>query len=62
MMEQDNPRLDSSTTKEFKHMKLSIMISQPMNNLSSEKIIEVREKAIHTLETFGYDVIDNFFH
>ena len=42
-------------------MKLSIMISQPMNNLSSEKIIEVREKAIHTLETFGYDVIDNFF-
>lgn len=48
-------------TKENKPMKLSIMISQPMNNLSSEKIIEVREKAIHTLETFGYDVIDNFF-
>lgn len=42
-------------------MKLSIMISQPMNNLSSEKIIEVRENAIHTLEMFGYDVIDNFF-
>lgn len=42
-------------------MKLTIMISQPMNNLSSEKIIEVRENAIHTLETFGYDVIDNFF-
>lgn len=42
-------------------MKQTIMISQPMNNLSSEKIIEVREKAIHTLETFGYDVIDNFF-
>ena len=42
-------------------MKQTIMISQPMNNLSSEKIIEVRENAIHTLETFGYDVIDNFF-
>ena len=42
-------------------MKLSIMISQPMKDISSEKIIAVREKAIHTLETFGYDVIDNFF-
>ena len=48
-------------TKETKPMKQTIMISQPMNNLSSEKIIEVRVKAIHTLETFGYDVIDNFF-
>lgn len=48
-------------TKENKPMKLSIMISQPMNNLSSEKIIKIRENAIHTLETFGYDVIDNFF-
>ena len=42
-------------------MKLSIMISQPMKDISSEKNIAVREKAIHTLETFGYDVIDNFF-
>ena len=43
-------------------MKQTIMISQPMKNLSSEKIIEARKNAIHTLETFGYDVIDNFFH
>lgn len=42
-------------------MKLTIMISQPMKDISSEKIIAVRENAIHTLETFGYDVIDNFF-
>ena len=42
-------------------MKLSIMISQPMKDLSSEKIVESREKAIRTLEMFGYDVIDNFF-
>lgn len=42
-------------------MKQTIMISQPMKDLPSEKIIAVREKAIHALETFGYDVIDNFF-
>ena len=42
-------------------MKRTIMISQPMKDLSSEKIIKIREKAIRTLETFGYDVIDNFF-
>lgn len=41
-------------------MKRTIMISQPMKDLSSEKIVEAREKAIRTLETFGYDVIDNF--
>lgn len=42
-------------------MKPTIMISQPMQDLPSEKIIAVREKIIHLLETFGYDVIDNFF-
>ena len=42
-------------------MKQTIMISQPMKDLSSEKIIEARKKAIHTLKTLGYDVIDNFF-
>ena len=42
-------------------MKRTIMISQPMKDLSSEKIVDDREKAIHTLETFGYDVIDIFF-
>lgn len=47
-------------TKETKPMKLTIMISQPMKDLSSDKIIKTRENAIHTLETFGYDVIDNF--
>lgn len=41
-------------------MKQTIMISQPMKDLSSDKIIKTRENAIHTLETFGYDVIDNF--
>lgn len=42
-------------------MKRTIMISQPMKDLSNEKIIEARKKAIHTLKTLGYDVIDNFF-
>ena len=42
-------------------MKRTIMISQPMKDLSSEEIIKIKEKAIRTLETFGYDVIDNFF-
>lgn len=44
-----------------KQMKRTIMISQPMKDFSSEKIIKIREKAIRTLETFGYDVIDIFF-
>nr|DAI08261.1 MAG TPA: hypothetical protein [Caudoviricetes sp.] len=30
-------------------MKRTIMISQPMKDLSSEKIIKIREKAIRTL-------------
>lgn len=42
-------------------MKRTIMISQPMKDLSSDKIIKIRENAIRTLETFGYDAIDNFF-
>lgn len=42
-------------------MKRTIMISQPMKDLSSEEIIKIREKAIRTLEMLGYDVIDNFF-
>lgn len=42
-------------------MKQTIMISQPMKDFSREKIIEIREKAIDTLEAFGYDVIDTFF-
>lgn len=42
-------------------MKRTIMISQPMKDLSNEKIIEARKKAIHTLKTLGYDVIDIFF-
>ena len=42
-------------------MKQTAMISQPMKDLSREEIIKIREKAIRTLETFGYDVIDNFF-
>lgn len=42
-------------------MKQTAMISQPMKDLSSEEIIKIREKAIRALETFGYDVIDNFF-
>lgn len=42
-------------------MKRTIMISQPMKDLSNEKIIDARKNAIHTLKTLGYDVIDNFF-
>ena len=42
-------------------MKQTIMISQPMTGLSSDKIIKIREKAIDILKAFNYDVIDNFF-
>ena len=37
------------------------MISQPMNNLSEEKIKEAREDAIRLLESLQYKVIDTVF-
>ena len=42
-------------------MKQTVMISQPMNGISSDDILATREKAINTLEQFGYDVVDNYF-
>ena len=42
-------------------MKQTAMISQPMKDISSDDILATREKAINTLEQFGYDVVDNYF-
>ena len=42
-------------------MKQTVMISQPMNGISSDDILATREKAINTLEQFGYDVVDSYF-
>ena len=42
-------------------MKQTVMISQPMKDISSDDILATREKAINTLEQFGYDVVDNYF-
>lgn len=42
-------------------MKQTAMISQPMKDISSDDILVTREKAINTLEQFGYDVVDNYF-
>ena len=42
-------------------MKQTVMISQPMNGISSDDILATRENAINTLEQFGYDVVDNYF-
>lgn len=42
-------------------MKQTAMISQPMKDLSDEDILATREKAINTLEQFGYDVVDSYF-
>lgn len=37
------------------------MISQPMNRLTDEEILSVREKAKKILEEKGYEVVDTFF-
>ena len=42
-------------------MKQTAMISQPMKDISSDDILATREKAINTLEQFGYDVVDSYF-
>ena len=42
-------------------MKQTVMISQPMKDISSDDILATREKAINTLEQFGYDVVDSYF-
>ena len=42
-------------------MKQTAMISQPMKDISSDDILATREKAINTLEQFGYDVVGSYF-
>lgn len=37
------------------------MISQPMNGLSEEEILTVREKITKKLESMGYEVVNNYF-
>lgn len=37
------------------------MISQPMNGLTKEQILEVKNKAIKNLEKRGYEVINTYF-
>lgn len=38
-----------------------VMLSQPMNDKTEEEIIEVKERAIKTLEEKGYEVINTYF-
>ena len=37
------------------------MISQPMNNTTTDYILYRRQNATNTLKNFGYDVEDTFF-
>lgn len=38
-----------------------VMISQPMNGLTDEEIIEVRDRATKHLQQFNYEVVSTFF-
>jgi len=38
-----------------------VMISQPMNGLSEEEILSVRQRAANYLESLDYHVLDSYF-
>lgn len=40
---------------------MKAMLSQPMGGKSEQEIIETREKAIATLESMGYEVVNTLF-
>jgi len=42
-------------------MSKKCMISQPMNGLTDEEILAVRDKAIDTIEKSGYEFVSSFF-
>lgn len=42
-------------------MNKKVMISQPMNGLTDEQILETKKKATKYLENSGYEVINTFF-
>lgn len=37
------------------------MISQPMNGLTDEQIVETRNRALQHLETLGYEIVNTLF-
>lgn len=42
-------------------MKMKAMLSQPMNGKTDEEIVTTRERAIATLESMGYEVVNTLF-
>lgn len=40
---------------------MTAMISQPMNKISEDEIVRVKSKAITTLESMGYSVINTYW-
>lgn len=40
--------------------KKKAMICQPMNGLSEDEILSIRQKAIEWLESMGYEFVDSF--
>nr|DAE23868.1 MAG TPA: Blasticidin M [Siphoviridae sp. ct9lR64] len=42
-------------------MKMKAMLSQPMNGKTKEEIATTRERAIATLESMGYEVVNTLF-
>lgn len=42
-------------------MKMKAMLSQPMNGKTEEEIVATRERAIATLESKGYEIVDTLF-
>lgn len=48
------------TTKDM-CTKQKAMLSQPMNGVPQQEIVETRNRAIRKLESLGYEVINTFF-
>lgn len=40
---------------------MKVMISQPMNGLTDEEILESKRKAVIQLESQGHEVVNSFF-
>jgi hypothetical protein len=39
----------------------TVMISQPMNGLSEDEILSIRQRAVNYLQSHNYHVLDSYF-
>jgi hypothetical protein len=39
----------------------TVMISQPMNNLSEDEILSVKQRSVNYLQSHNYHILDSYF-